>query len=398
MKNVLPILFFFVLFTNVLSNKKTTKKIALAMKNIKERLEKQRKLQNQQETDLDSSDSEKGDDSKTASTSFPIEINGTEITTPKETDKIQSTIQIKKFHNFDRKPKQISFNVFFYFLNRIIVERIILRLKIIYQGKTRNLQENDISGESAASYCTIRDEFKDMVNTNGTGDNVDYNCSADTLSTKEITNVTIDTTYNMVVGDEEVGFEEINFDEEAAEESNNIVKIQSFDKSGVLEGSKIEFASNSFNITGKATPKNLLNGVDSIPIEFIDISRKEGKKNITCSVISVDASTSKYTLDCGSSIRTYISNITNAKSLDKDLYLKINMDQDETGEPVGTTGNNVYFNKKSSSGLSGGSIAAIVIACVIAILAVSIIAVMCRKSAPALDNTTVVDLKSVENV
>ena len=54
---------------------------------------------------------------------------------------------------------------------------------------------------------------------------------------------------------------------------------------------------------------------------------------------------------------------------------------------------------KSSSGLSGGAIAGIVIACVVVLIAAAVAAIMLRKpSVPPTDNTTVTGLNAVENV
>ena len=58
--------------------------------------------------------------------------------------------------------------------------------------------------------------------------------------------------------------------------------------------------------------------------------------------------------------------------------------------------NNISY-RKNSSGLSGGAIAGIVIACAVVLIAASIVAMMLRKPAPPLDNTTVVGLKTVDN-
>ena len=60
-----------------------------------------------------------------------------------------------------------------------------------------------------------------------------------------------------------------------------------------------------------------------------------------------------------------------------------------------TSTNPVY--RKSSSGLSGGAIAGIVIACVAVLIAAAVAAIMLRKPTPPIDNTTVVDLKQ-ENI
>ena len=60
-----------------------------------------------------------------------------------------------------------------------------------------------------------------------------------------------------------------------------------------------------------------------------------------------------------------------------------------------TGSGNVY--RKSSSGLSGGAIAGIVIACVVVLVAASVAAIMLRKPTPPIDNTTVANLQT-ENI
>ena len=64
-------------------------------------------------------------------------------------------------------------------------------------------------------------------------------------------------------------------------------------------------------------------------------------------------------------------------------------------DEVEQTTNPVY--RKSSSGLSGGAIAGIVIACVAVLIAAAVAVIMLRKPTPPIDNTTVVDLKQ-ENI
>ena len=64
-------------------------------------------------------------------------------------------------------------------------------------------------------------------------------------------------------------------------------------------------------------------------------------------------------------------------------------------EPIVSPSSARYSYNKSSSGLSGGAIAGIVIACVVALAAASIAAIMLRKpTPPTYDNTTAVDLKN----
>jgi hypothetical protein len=54
--------------------------------------------------------------------------------------------------------------------------------------------------------------------------------------------------------------------------------------------------------------------------------------------------------------------------------------------------------KKSSSGLSGGAIAGIVIACAVVLIIVSIIAMMLRKPSVSIkNNSSITELRSIEN-
>jgi len=122
-------------------------------------------------------------------------------------------------------------------------------------------------------------------------------------------------------------------------------------------------------------------------MEFIDYSSGTATtKNIDCVVVS------STTLECDRSIKTYISNITQAKSTDDSILLNINVAEKETGSLVGTTGNYNSVQRKSSSGLSGGAIAGIVIACVVVLAAASVAAILIRKPKPPVETTTVIGI------
>ena len=233
------------------------------------------------------------------------------------------------------------YNVFFYFLNRPIEEIVVIRIRIIYSRALRGLQEDDdIEAESVPSTCTIKDEYKEKVGeTSEKGENVDYDCTAPTSSVADIKNATVDTDYPLDLGNgTTVNFTDINFDEDAAEEAVNLIEIKNYTKAGALDGSTVEFLRNSFRINGTATPENLFIDPEktSIKMQFINYKNEEeyGIKNVTCSIKEISSSSNNYSLDCGSSLKSYISNITVAKSLDNDTFLKININQEEPQKSI----------------------------------------------------------------
>ena len=115
-------------------------------------------------------------------------------------------------------------------------------------------------------------------------------------------------------------------------------------------------------------------------------------------------STSPGELDCDTSsypLKTTVQNLhlSTGTTSDNTLVTVYMKDYNRNSTDIITTGSSSrYTYNKSSSGLSGGAIAGIVIACIAVLLAASIAAIMLRKPAPPIDNTTVVGLKTVENV
>ena len=84
----------------------------------------------------------------------------------------------------------------------------------------------------------------------------------------------------------------------------------------------------------------------------------------------------------------------------------INLHMEDGHENLSFEGNsnngNTYKSnpiyKKSSSGLSGGAIAGIVIACAVVLIVASIIAMMLRKpSVPIKNNSSITELRSIDN-
>ena len=84
---------------------------------------------------------------------------------------------------------------------------------------------------------------------------------------------------------------------------------------------------------------------------------------------------------------------------DKKTKIVMNMKNKDSDTITESPGSNTVNYRKSSSGLSGGAIAGIVIACVAVLIAAAVAAIMLRKpSTPPTDNTTVTNLNAVENI
>ena len=342
--------------------------------------------------------------SKTNYPSFPVDANSPVANKTKQTNKINAPIQIKKFYNYSRQTDKIGFSVFVYFLNKQIVKTIIMRFKIVYGAKILRRIEKDIEAESTKADCIIKEIYNGKIGQIiGTGVNIDYECVSITSSKASLINATLDTDYPLMVDEEEIDFDEINFDEEAAKESVNLVKIHSFDISGSLENSNIEWGTSSFKIIGVPYFDKLPSKGKEIKMKFINYSRNtRGTKNIYCTIEEI--SSSQCILNCDDTLSTYIREIPFTKSLDDSVFLMINLNKElkETGQLVGTTGDNGSIDKiskkKSSSGLSAGVIAGIVIGGVVVLVGITIAAIICcrKASKPPIDNKSGIDTRTSE--
>ena len=420
MRYVLSFLLLCILFQNIITTKDYVKRMARASLTLRNIVKNRRKLQEdtaeatEEEpipttpTDISKETAEAANetlaDPVTYSDDFemPSDIpvtgeNSTETTTTKT-----SVVQVKKFHKFERKTKIIKFGVFLYFLNKPIVRVVVMRLTIKYKkGRLRSLQSPTITGESTATTCVIKPEYEEKVGQEGNGDNVDYDCSAATSSEAQIEEAKIDPTKPMVIGNESVPVSEIEFNEDAQDGTKNLVNISNA-TIGILENTTYVIQDKKLILTGILQPNSTSLKINQpLPIDFYDTSINE-KKNVYCIVRDFDSSSRNTTIECYTDetpIRTNYGNLTLSSHNSDSLYLTFNVPNDANKEETINTNpaSNTYY-RKSSSGLSGGAIAGIVIACVVVLAAASIAAIMLRKPAPPIDNTTVVGLKTVENI
>jgi hypothetical protein len=150
----------------------------------------------------------------------------------------------------------------------------------------------------------------------------------------------------------------------------------------LLNNTKLEVYGLNFKLDGYKNRD--FNGEPGNVIMSFDESRGDGVlKNATCSVTK--KSDAEYTLncDCEDSISAPLNGANGIASTGQTVMIYM-AEGEETTLNTGLNHQSLY-ERGSSSGLSGGAIAAIVIALVVALIAIAVIviALMSRKSATA---------------
>ena len=425
MKYILSFLFLCVVFQCIQANEdrdvilKKMARAALTLRNIvKAKEEKMRKLQ--QGTDQEPepnfivntipddipANSPTIQPAQNLSNVPQVEPVATEDTNSTTTD---SGYLAKKFYGFKQQSNLIKFGLLFSFYKRRITYTIVMRIIVTYSsGRSRNLQmKTNAEGAALPTTCVIINDS--LIGFEGKGENIDYDCTgAAPEGAGNITEAVIDTNSSLYIGSDEVKANEISFSKDS-----DVSNIADATKSVIiLDSTTAEFGNNQINLTGILKPlkearENIKNG-SSYTMQFYDVS-SDSLKNLTCTVTQfldwVGRTGIPCNLSCDASstpIETYYGNLTQAKIENSNMYLTVNPDFTQEDEETllnsaSGSANNIYY-RKNSSGLSGGAIAGIVIACVVVLAAASIAAIMLRKPSPPIDNTTVVGLKTVENM
>ena len=434
MKQTFSILLFCLVFQNILTTQQTLK---AKIENFAK--EKIRKLENTDEEDQSSGESNNTNNTESSDTrpppppvipylpspehepesadataeNAPVEVNKPVSIKRKTTENKKAQVQVTKFHGFKKPtikgPGPISFGIFFYFFGRPIARMIILRLRITYFEGLRNLQEA-VAAESARSDCIIANEsLLTKKLTEEQGANVNYNCEANAMAGDAITaNFTINTDIpiTMINADgetESLGFEEINFNGDASNEATNLQDNEEEIKGSIytLKETIATVEKYILKLTGKLEHsrrliRNLaINNGDTITMKVQNYD--DETKIYDCQINGVSSQTK---LECNTIDDPIITTVgkvhlSSGNSTNGDL-LVVEMDDWESNskESIETKGSSRYKYFKKSGGLSGGAIAAIVIASVVALAAASIAAIMFRKPTSPKDNTTFVDLKA----
>ena len=444
MKKTLFILLFALLFENVfLGPSPLAKRIARIGKIYREK--KLRELQNSDESQAQDTDKEteqqEGEHIEVdapavvVDVSIPVSTKGYKKKKSSPSSSSPSTrpatsLKINKFYNYvapPEQPKVIRYNTLFSFLNVIIAFTINLRLRIAYSfGRLRNLQDDESAAESVPSTCYINNP--ELAGKNGTGANIKYDCNATTTyNATDITNVTINTDVPLKADNQSFSFENVTFNGNSSEEASNLVEatdqvegdpIDIRDADITVEDNKVVFSGTVRSDEGASTAKAMYDNKETFTMLLSDFSSGEEKfEEYDCQISSytADGDNGKVDMTC----ETPNKNLKNPNAFNLDdslsigervvtLHMKegvstpvnwevVSTDTDKTTDATKTDAVNNISYRKNSSGLSGGAIAGIVIACAVVLIAASIVAMMLRKPAPPLDNTTVVGLKTVDN-
>ena len=450
MRYLISLLLLFAILENVISDdsiKKRMLRVALKLKEIQKRKEMQRKLQDGIEVieentaqpvptiveptipqDIPYNDT--GDGNPESSDPFgndTILPPGKPFNTPKKKDNKNANIQPIKYHSYGvKKPTandpfyKIEFKVYIYIFGIPIPKTIVYRLRIVHNSKLRSLQDG--GDESVKSECTLDERDSSMAGRNATeGESPNYNCKANTKNDPGEAQVAINTDVDMAYSKpdgsfEYLSFKEINFNGNSSEEATNLQQSkEEVPEFATLKDGNIldDGDTHTLRINGTQMPGGKFGLGENVTMSFENLY-KEVEDNVEPYECTIN-STTPFILNCDTSkhsIRTSpnslhlssgVSNITSQRRrAEEDVKQKLLMI--EMKEPNNTytydyytTGSNAKYKKKSS-GLSGGAIAGIVIACVVVLVAASIAAIMLRKPSPPIDNSTVVGLKSTDNI
>ena len=387
MKFFWPILLICLVLGNSLKDKEALHKVTKDYVFLKTLNELNEKNKNRKLQDTDTTDGEVSADDP------PKPISAADATAPMERNKGNSSApyQIKKFYGFKQNKADtfFSFHMFFSFLRKIIASYIKMRLRILYSAsRLRNLED---AAQSVPSTCNISAGFQAGIE--GNGENIDYECNAPKDSGRMVSNINLDTTVPMDIGGETVPFDDVNFSDEADKQASNIATANSITDGWIVVN---EFT-DKFVIKGKPYPEPFLNSFvgKTINITFVTTSsrrRLEDKEQPYDCKVNSDT-TDETEIQCDGVIETTRDNLKYARS--DDIYLSLVPNSSSLPSEInansGSGSGSVY--RKSSSGLSGGAIAGIVIACVVVLIAAAVAAIMLRKPSPPIDNTTAVDLK-----
>ena len=265
------------------------------------------------------------------------------------------------FDNYQRPQRNIIiFIIYFRRIFGIWPRFVIFPIRILYLGRLRRLdsEEENIT-------CTRGSNEND--------NNMYFNCRAPVDENKNISKISI--VNNFIFH----GTESETILSSLANKTMDNIQDQTGDKFQkgliVLENSVLEqnYKTN-FKVTGDATEEIK----DKTVTLFLDEKEDGNTKNVTCD--RANKGNNKYELVCTSNspVKAHLNGVSGETSGKSFL---VSMKEGFDNDLVDINSSKNLYNKNSSSrGLTGGAITGIVLACVVAVAAVTFIIVLCNQN------------------
>ena len=377
--------------SNIVGN--STKLLIRRKKNLMKSLDKMIIKRNLDEEDTISEDigfESSSEDSDLEESSFESSPNQTQSNITVEDQ--YANIYLIDIINYNKKSGNhiATFNIIFYFVRSRVMKYVFFTLRIVYYI-LRNLDEIE-----RLAICKLEDDSYAGEQANKI---VKYICE---------TNDTIDLDNNLIIkaekdfksGDSEdvnkaSSIEGLSFSRKIENDLQNIQnKNQTIKNYYILtDGIYDDLNNNRFTIKGKMDNRD----INDKEVNITLYHNENEERNVVCNVIKNQ--TNDYQMRCNAQNRTLASLVSAYGITDQNnvitIYMKEGFEIINTGSEI----SNRLYSKKSGSGLSGGGIAGIVIACVVALVIASIVAIMLKKPKTRIQNTSsIIQANSVDNL
>ena len=308
-------------------------------------------------------------------------------------DQANAEIYLIDIMNFSKPNgnKNATFNIIIYYVKSQIMKYVFFTLKIIYLS-LRNLDET----EERLAIC----ELEDFSDVNKTVSKIEkYKCE---------TNEPINRDNNLLIKAEKKDFKSghsedvnkassmknLNFSHKIEKDLENIqTKTQNISNYYILNESIYDDLNNN-----RFTIKGIMeHNINDKEVNITLFHNEVEERNVVCKVIKNQIN--DYQMRCNAQNRINASLVSAYGITDQNnviiIYMKEGFEIINTGSEI----SNRLYSKKSGSGLSGGGIAGIVIACVVALVIASIVAIMLKKPKTRIQNTSsIIQANSVDNL
>ncbi len=274
-------------------------------------------------------------------------------------------------------PRRIGlFTVFFKRIlgDQVLTTLIIIPMTITYNSRFRFLEENTAQiTENVNATCNRTTPDQE--------DNIQFNCTFPIRNESDLNNAETHNDKIIYCGMEGAAKPNITISTRANSTSKNLQTetgndlahgIYLYNETVVLNKKDLNFLLNGYFESFR------FNG-NKVILSFDESGNGENIVNATCDVEYLGGEKNKANLNCTADKSIYRGKLMGVTGVSPDtgsqvLVYSVNKDQ------TLTLGNNNLYYSKSSSGLSGGAIASIVIAAIVALIAIAIVAILCTKS------------------